>query len=148
MFFKTLISFTAFVSVAFVWEIILYEQLSEGSDANNCQAGGTTVSGTASTCIKELAAINIQSAQAISDSQACAFEMWTGDDCSGTQNNNQDGNCFNALHPTGASMVKRALGKVGTPLGGVPTFPKKNHPTERLAVLPGNPTRWHKTVAG
>ncbi|KIJ27811.1 hypothetical protein M422DRAFT_270912 [Sphaerobolus stellatus SS14] len=34
------------------------------------------------------------------------------------------------------------------PLGGVLTFPKKNHPTERLAVLPGNPTRWYKTVAG
>ncbi|KIJ42519.1 hypothetical protein M422DRAFT_254297 [Sphaerobolus stellatus SS14] len=47
-----------------------------------------------------------------------------------------------------ASMVKRALGKVGTPLGGVPTFPKKNHPTERLTVLPGIPTRWSKTVAG
>ncbi|KIJ50142.1 hypothetical protein M422DRAFT_245948 [Sphaerobolus stellatus SS14] len=47
-----------------------------------------------------------------------------------------------------ASMVKRALGKVGTPLGGVPTFPKKNHPTERLTVLPGIPTWWSKTVAG
>ncbi|KIJ27245.1 hypothetical protein M422DRAFT_271622 [Sphaerobolus stellatus SS14] len=58
----------------------LYEPSSGGSDANNCQAGGATVSGTASTCIKDVATINIQSAQVISsDSQACAFEMWTGE---------------------------------------------------------------------
>ncbi|KIJ48946.1 hypothetical protein M422DRAFT_247322 [Sphaerobolus stellatus SS14] len=99
--FKTLFSLTAFVSVALAWEIMLYEPSSGGSDTNNCQAGGTIVSGTGSTCIKDLAAINIQSARVISDPQACTFEMWTGDDCSGNQSNNHDGNCFNTLHPIG-----------------------------------------------
>ncbi|KIJ28328.1 hypothetical protein M422DRAFT_270398 [Sphaerobolus stellatus SS14] len=71
MLFNTLFSLTAFVPVALAWEIMLYEPSFTGSDANNCQAGGTTVSGTASTCIKDLAAINIQGAQVISESQAC-----------------------------------------------------------------------------
>ncbi|KIJ27238.1 hypothetical protein M422DRAFT_37892 [Sphaerobolus stellatus SS14] len=100
MLFKSALTLAVFVSVASAWEIMLFEP--GGGDANNCQAGGTTVSGNISTCIQDLASVNIQSAQVISDPEGCAFEMWDGSNCSGVQNNAQGPNfCFNALHPIG-----------------------------------------------
>ncbi|KIJ35954.1 hypothetical protein M422DRAFT_261711 [Sphaerobolus stellatus SS14] len=106
MLFKFVLSLAVFVSVASAWEIMLFEPQSGGADANNCMAGGTTVSGTESTCIQGLAAINVQSAQVISDPEGCAFEMWDGTNCSGVQNNGQGANsCFNALHPIGSVRV-------------------------------------------
>ncbi|KIJ35966.1 hypothetical protein M422DRAFT_261728 [Sphaerobolus stellatus SS14] len=98
MLFKSVLFLAAFVSIASAWEIFLFEPQAGGADARNCQAGGTTVSGTTSTCIEDLAARNIESAQVISDNEGCAFEMWDGTNCSGTQNNGQGANfCFNAL---------------------------------------------------
>ncbi|KIJ48668.1 hypothetical protein M422DRAFT_247527 [Sphaerobolus stellatus SS14] len=110
MSFKRFIILAAFVIGGMGWEIMLFENNNPGrpGDPNNCdpQVGGTIVSGTESDCIEGLAAINVESAQVINDPQGCAFEMWTGDDCSGTMNNNQGANfCFNGLHPIGSVRV-------------------------------------------
>ncbi|KIJ28340.1 hypothetical protein M422DRAFT_37367 [Sphaerobolus stellatus SS14] len=105
MLFKSVLTLAVFVSVASAWEIALFES-GTGADPNNCNAGGTTVSGTTSTCIQDLAPRNVQSAQVISDPEGCACEMWDGTNCSGNQNNGQGANfCFNALHPIGSVRV-------------------------------------------
>ena len=47
---------------------------------------------------------------------------------------------------SGTASTKRALGKGGTALGGVPPFPKILGPMERIATSPGVPPIWYKLV--
>ncbi|KIJ48947.1 hypothetical protein M422DRAFT_28279, partial [Sphaerobolus stellatus SS14] len=121
MLFKFVLTLAVFVSVASALEIMLFESQSGDADASNCMAGGTTVSGTGSTCIQGLASIISRVHRSSvtpkgvlvscyyaselcrsqhSDTVLSPVEMWDGTNCSGIQNNGQGANfCFNALHP-------------------------------------------------
>ncbi|KAJ3753746.1 hypothetical protein EV361DRAFT_869020 [Lentinula raphanica] len=55
-------------SMASAWEIFMYESTA-GGDPDNCNGGGTTVSGTGSVC--QLAAPNTVAMQVINDPEGC-----------------------------------------------------------------------------
>ena len=50
------------------------------------------------------------------------------------------GRSYTITSLSGTGSTKRALGKGGTALGGVPLFPKTLAPTERMAILTGCPS--------
>ena len=72
MLFKSLVALATLACGAAAWEIMIYENNpGSGPDPFNCNAGGTTVSGSSSDCI-DLAGINAESAQVLSDPEGCA----------------------------------------------------------------------------
>ncbi|KAF8825806.1 hypothetical protein HHX47_DHR6000421 [Lentinula edodes] len=70
MLFKSLAALASLslLSLASAWEIFMYETTA-GGDPENCNGGGTTVSGTGSVC--QLAAPNTVAMQVINDPEGC-----------------------------------------------------------------------------
>ncbi|KAJ4473584.1 hypothetical protein J3R30DRAFT_3510129 [Lentinula aciculospora] len=89
------------VSISSAWEIFMYETTA-GGDPENCNGGGTTVSGTGSVC--QLAAPNTVAMQVINDPEGCEFEVFTGTGCSGSLVG-QNGFCFNIGDPVSVRVL-------------------------------------------
>lgn len=70
MLFKSLAALASLslISLASAWEIFMYETTA-GGDPEDCNGGGTTVSGTGSVC--QLAAPNTVAMQVIDDPEGC-----------------------------------------------------------------------------
>ncbi|OBZ68820.1 hypothetical protein A0H81_11220 [Grifola frondosa] len=78
-----LAAIAAFIPVTLAqWEVMLYESTTSG-DASTCSSGGTTVSGTSSTCVTSLAGLGVLSAKLLENNQGCTLTIFSNPGCTG-----------------------------------------------------------------